>query len=177
MAVASVQLAHHCGLPVRAGAAVTDAHLPDAQAATESLQGVAGALRAGSDFLFQGAGILSSFNTLSLEKFVLDDEMLTAQRALGEPLPAGADELAEDVSADVGPGGSYLSTGHTRRHARDHDRPTFLARDAPEKWAASGGADARLAAAREVARRLEAFIAPDDLDPLVRRQLDTCCLR
>ena len=64
MAVASVQLAHHCGLPVRAGAAVTDAHLPDAQAAAESLQGVAGALRAGSDFLFQGAGILSSFNTL-----------------------------------------------------------------------------------------------------------------
>jgi trimethylamine:corrinoid methyltransferase-like protein len=81
------------------------------------------------------------------------------------------------VTADVGPGGSYLSTGHTRTHARDHDRPTFLARDAPEKWAASGGTDARQAAAGEVARRLEAFIAPDDLDPLVRRQLDTCCLR
>ena len=177
MAVASVQLAHHCGLPVRAGAAVTDAHLPDAQAAAESLQGVAGALRAGSDFLFQGAGILSSFNTLSLEKFVLDDEMLSAQRVLEEPLPAGADDLAEDVIAAVGPGGSYLSTGHTRRHARDHDRPTFLARDAQEKWAADGSADARQAAAGEVARRLEAFVAPDDLDPLVRRQLDSCCLR
>lgn len=176
MAMASVQLAHHCGLPVRAGAAVTDAHLPDAQAATESLQGVAGALRAGSDFLFQGAGILSSFNTLSLEKFVLDDEMLTAQRALGEPLSAGADDFAEDVTAAVGPGGSYLSTRHTRRHARDHDRLTFLARDAPERWSSSGGADARQAAAGEVARRLEAFIPPDDLDPMVRRQLGELCI-
>jgi len=176
MAVATVQLAHHCGLPVRAGAAVTDAHLPDAQAATESLQGVAGALLAGSDFLFQGAGILSSFNTLSLEKFVLDDEMLTAQRVLEELLPAGADDLAEGVIADVGPRGSYLPTVHTRTHARDHDRPTFLARNAQEKWAASGAADARQAAAGEVARRLDAYSPPDDLDPMVRRQLGELCL-
>jgi trimethylamine:corrinoid methyltransferase-like protein len=52
----------------------------------------------------------------------------------------------------------------------------ILARDAPEKWAASGGDDARRAAAREVTRRLEAFSPPDDLDPLVRRQLDELCL-
>ena len=87
MAVASVRLAHHCGLPVRAGAAVTDAHVPDAQAAAESCRGVAGAVRAGSDFVFQAAGILSSFNVLSLEKFVLDDEMLIALRSLEWPVP------------------------------------------------------------------------------------------
>ena len=101
MAVASVRLAHHCGLPVRAGAAVTDAHLPDAQAAAESLQGVAEAVRAGSDFVFQSAGILSSFNVLSLEKFVLDDEMLSAVRLLGAPVPAG-------------PGGSSRRTSSRR---------------------------------------------------------------
>ncbi|MEI6452298.1 MAG: trimethylamine methyltransferase family protein [Actinomycetes bacterium] len=172
MAEASVRLAHHCGLPVRAGAAVTDAHVPDAQAATESLRGVAGAVRAGSDFVFQAAGILSSFNVLSLEKFVLDEEMLAAVRSLGEPVPAEPDDLAEDVIAAVGPGGSYLSAGHTRAHAREHDRPTFLARDAHERWEAAGGADAREAAAREVERRLEAFVPPDDLDSLVRRQLE-----
>jgi trimethylamine--corrinoid protein Co-methyltransferase len=177
LAVASVQLAHHCGLPVRAGAAVTDAHVPDAQAAVESARGVAGAVRAGSDFVFQAAGILSSFNTLSLEKFVLDDEMLAMQRALAERLPAEEDDLAEGVIAAVGPGGSYLPAGHTRAHARDLDRPTFLARDALEKWTASGGVDARRAAAGEVVRRLEAFTPPDDLDALVRRQLDERFLR
>jgi trimethylamine--corrinoid protein Co-methyltransferase len=177
MAAASVQLAHHCGLPVRAGAAVTDAHLPDAQAATESRQGVAGAVEAGTDFVFQAAGILSSFNVLSLEKFVLDDEMLGAQRALESPLRAEQDDLAEDVIAAVGPGGSYLSAGHTRAHARDFDGQTFLGQDAQEKWAASGGADARQAAAGEVARRLEAFSPPNDLDPVVRRQLDAYLLK
>ena len=177
MAVASVGLAHHCGLPVRAGAAVTDAHVPDAQAAAESFQGVAEAARAGSDFVFQATGILSSFNILSLEKFVLDDEMLTALRSLERLLPTEPDDLAEDVIATVGLGGSYLSAGHTRAHARDYDRPTFLVRDALERWTAGGGADAREAAAREVARRLEAFVPPDDLDPVVRRQLDERFLR
>jgi trimethylamine--corrinoid protein Co-methyltransferase len=172
MAVASVGLAHHCGLPVRAGAAVTDAHVPDAQAAAESFQGVAEATSSGSDFIFQAAGILSSFNVLSLEKFVMDDEMLGGLRTLGGPLPAGPGELAEDVIEAVGPGGSYLSAGHTRAHARDHDRPTFMARDALERWTAAGAMDAREAAAGEVARRLEAYVPPDDLDPLIRRQLD-----
>ena len=36
MAEATALLAHQCGLPVRAGAAVTDAHVPDSQAALES---------------------------------------------------------------------------------------------------------------------------------------------
>jgi trimethylamine--corrinoid protein Co-methyltransferase len=177
LAVASVQLAHHCGLPVRAGAAVTDAHLPVAQAATESMRGVAGAVGAGSDFVFQATGILSSFNVLSLEKFVLDDEMLVVQRVLERPFPVDVDAFAEDVIAAVGPGGGFLSAGHTRAHARDFDRPAFLAQDAPERWAAAGGADARQAAALEVARRLEAYEPPEDLDPLVRRQLNSYCLR
>jgi len=176
LAVASVQLAHRCGLPVRAGAAVTDAHLPDAQAAVESFQGVAAAAEAGADFLFQAAGILGSFTTLSLEKFVLDDEMTTMLCALAQPVRADPDDLAEDVIAAVGPGGSYLPAWHTRAHAHDLERPTFLVRDALEKWTAAGGADVRQAAAREVARRLEAFTPPGDLDPLVRRQLDELCL-
>jgi trimethylamine---corrinoid protein Co-methyltransferase len=176
LAVASVHLARLCGLPVRAGAAVTDAHVPDAQSALESLRGVAAAAQAGADFIFQAAGVLSSFNVLSLEKMVLDDEMLAAQGALEETLPAGSDDLAEDVITAVGPGGSFLSAGHTRLHARGLDRPTFMVRDALEKWISTGGVDARQAAAREVARRLEAFTPPDDLDPLVRRRLDKLCL-
>ena len=129
-------------------------------------------MRAGSDFVFQAAGILSSFNVLSLKKFVLDEEMLIALCSLEWPVPTEPDDLAEDVIAAVSPGGSYLSAGHTRAHARDHDRPSFLVRDALKRWTAAGAADAREAAAREVERRLEAFTPPDDLDPLVRRQLD-----
>ena len=173
---ATVQLAKLCGLPVRAGAAVTDAHALDAQAALESALGLLPAVRAGADFVLQAAGILSSFNALSFEKFVVDDAMLDMLCAQAEPAAADADGLAEDVIDTVGPGGGYLGEAHTRRHARDLDRPTFLVREAFERWRAQGDPDLRAAATREVARRLESFEPPDDLDPLVRRQLSMLCL-
>jgi trimethylamine--corrinoid protein Co-methyltransferase len=176
MAEASVRLAQLCGLPVRAGAAVTDAHVPDAQAAQESALGLAAGMGAGADFIMQGAGVLSSFNIMSLEKLVMDDELITMLRAAAAPAATDAEALAEDIVAAVGPAGSYLGQAHTRRHARDHLRPTILVREALERWQATGGEDLRAAASAEVARRLDAYEPPDDLDATVRRQLDAYCL-
>jgi trimethylamine---corrinoid protein Co-methyltransferase len=176
MAEATVGLARLCGLPVRAGAAVTDAHLPDSQAMLESALCLGAGMRAGADFIMQGAGVLSSFNTASVEKMVMDDELIAMLRAEAEPADADAEQLAEDVIDGVGPAGGYLGQSHTRRHARDHLHPSFLMRDALEKWQAGGAEELRAAAAREVARRLAEHQPPDDLDPVVRRQLDAYCL-
>ena len=176
LAEATVELAEVCGLPVRAGGALTDAHELDAQAALESALGLGTAVRAGADFLFQATGILSSFNVLSFEKWVMDDEMIGALRALQEPLAQGADDLAEDVIDAVGPGGNYLAAAHTRRHARDLDRATFLVRETYERWRARDESDLRAAAGRRVKQLLESYQPPDDLDALVRRQLGEYCL-
>jgi trimethylamine---corrinoid protein Co-methyltransferase len=177
MAEATVGLARLCGLPVRAGAAVTDAHVPDPQAMMESALCLGAGVRAGADFILQGAGVLSSFNIASVEKLVMDDELVAMLRAEAQRAGADGEGLAEDVIDAVGPAGSYLGQTHTRRHARDAVRPTFLMRDALEKWQAGGGEELRAAARREVARRLEEHVPPDDLDALVRRQLDGYCLR
>jgi trimethylamine---corrinoid protein Co-methyltransferase len=176
MAEATVGLARLCGLPVRAGAAATDAHLPDSQAMLESALCLGAGVRAGADFVLQGAGVLSSFNVASVEKLVMDDELVAMLRAEAQPAGADAEQLAEDVIAAVGPAGGYLGQSHTRRHARDHLRPSFLVRDALERWQAGGAEELRAAAAREVARRLEEHRPPDDLDAVVRRQLDAYCL-
>ena len=177
MAEATVGLARLCGLPVRAGAAVTDAHVPDAQAMLESALCLGAGMRAGADFIMQGAGVLSSFNVASLEKLVMDEELAALLRAELQPAGADAGQLAEDVIDDVGPAGSYLGHGHTRRHARDRLRPSLLVRDALEKWQAAGAEELRAAVRREVARRLEEHVPPDDLDSVVRRQLADYCLR
>jgi len=177
LADATARLAHHVGLPVRAGAAVTDAHVPDAQAMLESVVGLAAGVGAGADFMLQAAGALSSFSVLSLEKLLMDEEAIAMVRALQAPSAADADALAGDVIDAAGPAGDYLGQPHTRRHVRDRDRPSFLVREAGETWRARGDADVRSAAAREVGRRLETYAPPDDLDGLVRRQLDEYCLR
>jgi trimethylamine--corrinoid protein Co-methyltransferase len=176
LAVATAQLAHLCGLPVRAGAAATDVHAVDGRAMTESAAGLSSAVFAGAHFFFQAAGILSSFNALSLEKYVLDADLITSLRAAVDPVRAGDEDLAEDVIDAVGPGGGYLGQAHTRRHARDYERAGQPAPDAFERWAAAGGEDAVTAAARRVQELLAAHQPPDDLDAVTRRQLDAYCL-
>ena len=46
-----------------------------------------------------------------------------------------------------------------------------------ETWRATGGRDLAGAAAARVAELLDSYEPPDDLDPVVRRQLDAYCLR
>ena len=176
LARATAGLAHRCGLPVRAGAAVTDAHAVDAQALAESAAGLSAAAFAGGHFLFQAAGMLSSFNALSFEKYVLDADLVAALRAALQDIPVGDDELAEDVIDAVGPGGDYLRQAHTRRHARDAAPPVSREAEPFERWVAAGGEDAVVAAARRVRELLAGHELPDDLDAVTRRQLDAYCL-
>jgi trimethylamine--corrinoid protein Co-methyltransferase len=142
----------------------------------ESAAGLSAAVFAGAHFLFQATGILSSFNALSLEKYVLDADFITTLRTATSPVRAGDDELAEDVVDAVGPGGGYLGQAHTRRHARDFERAQPGAPEPFERWAAAGGEDAVAGAARRVQDLLAAHEPPDDLDAVTRRQLDDYCL-
>ncbi len=175
LTVATARLAHFCGLPVRAGAACTDAHAVDGRAMAESAEGLSAAVFSGAHFLFQAAGIMSSFNALSLEKYVLDADLIAALRAAVDPIRADEDDLAESVVDAVGPGGSYLGAAHTRRHARDSERPGGQPPETFERWVAAGAEHAVAGASRRVSELLAAYEPPDDLDPVVRAQLDRYC--
>lgn len=173
---ATVQLGHWLGVPVRAGGSLTDAHLPDAQAGAESALAMDTVLRMDVQYVLHAAGILTSFNCYSPEKFVIDDEVLSALRTARRPVVIDDETLALDVMAACGPGGSVLGQAHTRRHARDDRRVSLMNRDPYQMWKAQGGRDLAQVAAQKVAESLEAYAPPDDLDPLVRRQLDAYCL-
>jgi trimethylamine--corrinoid protein Co-methyltransferase len=176
MMEATVQLGHHIGVPVRAGGAVTDAHVPDAQAGIESALGLKAVMDAGVDFILQAAGILSSFNCFSPEKFVIDDELLSALLVAARPIVADEESLALETVAAVGPGGSLLGQRHTRRHAREGRRATLMNRATSQTWQGLGERDLAAAAALKVAELLEAYAPPDDLEPVTRRQLGAYCL-
>ncbi len=173
---ATVALGHLVNLPVRAGGALTDAHVADAQAGIESALGLDVVLRQNAQFVLHAAGILSSFNAYSPTKFVIDDELITALRIAQRPLVIDDDTLALDVVAAVGPGGTLLGQAHTKRHAHQSEHPTLMNHDPYETWRAHGGRDLAAVAAERVVESLERYTPPDDLDPLVRRQLDDYCL-
>jgi len=174
---ATVQLGHWLGLPVRAGGSITDAHAPDAQAGIESALAMEAVLRMDVQFVLHAAGILSSFNCYSPEKFVIDDELLSALRFAKRPIVVDDETLALGVVAAAGPGGTVLGQAHTKRHAHDCQWATLMNRDPYETWLSRGGHDLAEAARRRVAESRDRYTPPDDLDPLVRRQLDAYCLQ
>ncbi len=173
---ATVRLGHWLGVPVRAGGSLTDAHVPDAQAGIESALAIDTVLRMDVQFVLHAAGILSSFNCFSPEKFVIDDEVLSALRVARRPIAIDDETLALDVVASCGPGGTVLGQAHTRRHARDGRRGSIMNRDPYQTWRGLGGRDLAQVAAERVAALMEAYSPPDDLDAAVRRQLDAYCL-
>jgi trimethylamine--corrinoid protein Co-methyltransferase len=173
---ATVRLGHLLDLPVRAGGALTDAHVPDAQAGIESALALDVVLRQNVQFVLHAAGILSSFNCYSPEKFVIDDELISCLRLARRPILVDDDTLALDVMAAVGPGGSTLGTRHTRLHSRREARASLMNRRLFHQWEGDGGLDLAHVASLAVAERLRAYEPPDDLDPLTRRQLDRYCL-
>jgi trimethylamine--corrinoid protein Co-methyltransferase len=172
----TVRLGHWLGVPVRAGGSVTDAHVPDAQAGMESALAMDTVLRTGAQYVLHAAGILSSFNCFSPEKFVIDDEAITSIRAARRPIEVDDETLALDVVAAAGPGGTVLAHAHTRRHARDGIRRTIMNRAPYETWRSQGAHDLAAVATTRVDELLQSYEPPDDLDPMVRRQLDGYCL-
>jgi trimethylamine--corrinoid protein Co-methyltransferase len=106
------QLARRLGLPYRSSNA-TASNAPDAQAAYESQMSLWGALMGGCNILIHGAGWLEGGLTASLEKFILDVEMLQMFAELFQPIPFSEDEIAYEDVRQVGPGGHFFSAPHT----------------------------------------------------------------
>jgi trimethylamine---corrinoid protein Co-methyltransferase len=172
LAAATVELGHWLGLPVRAGGAITDAHVPDLQAGIESALGVASVLEREVDFLFQGMGVLSAYNALSWEKLIVDDELIGALRSRPWQIDLSPESLALDVIEKVGPGGMYLTQRHTRTHRRGGAKRSVFARQSYDSTL--GGDSVLTAAADRVADLLETYEQPP-MDDVTRRQLEKYC--
>jgi trimethylamine--corrinoid protein Co-methyltransferase len=174
--VATTELGRSLGLPVRAGAALTDAHALDLQAGIESALGLATVIQAGVNFILHGAGIVSALNAISFEKLLVDDETVGMLRTLRAGIRVDDEALALDVIDRVGPGGNFLLEEHTAAHCRDALRPSFFNRRKYGAWAERGGRDAVEEAACRVGAALDAF-APPHIDTVIRRQLEEYALR
>jgi trimethylamine--corrinoid protein Co-methyltransferase len=112
------QLARHIGVPWRCSSA-TAANAPDAQSAYESEMSLWGALLGGCHFILHAAGWLEGGLTASLEKFILDVEMLQMFAELFQPVAVSPEEIGLEAVAEAGPGGHFFATAHTMQRYRD----------------------------------------------------------
>lgn len=109
---AAGQLARHVDLPWR-GSAPNASNIADAQAAYETQFSMWGSILGGCDVMLHSAGWLEGGLSASLEKFVIDVEMLQTFAEIFQPLDASEPELAFDAIAEVEPGGHFFAAAHT----------------------------------------------------------------
>ncbi|UCF91791.1 MAG: trimethylamine methyltransferase family protein, partial [Desulfobacterales bacterium] len=171
------QLAHHIRVPNYNSSGLTDAKIPDAQAAWEKALTTLLAAMGGSNYVHHAAGMLESMLGVAYEQYVIDDEIIGLSCKVLEGIAVDAEHLALEVIAAVGPGGDFMTTAHTLAHMRQEyfDGNGVTDRKNRDRWEKEGGKDATTRA-REIARKILAEPAKSYLsaavDPAIRNKFE-----
>jgi trimethylamine--corrinoid protein Co-methyltransferase len=156
------QMARFYEIPCRAVGTLTDAKGIDVQAGYESMMNLLAAQSAGVDFILHAVGSLETINSISYEKFVIDEEMVGMVRRIGRGVNVDDETLALEVIRQAGPCGQFLDKDHTFEHfERELFFPRLGNRDSYARWREKGAAPLQEAAGQRWRQILEEYQPPD----------------
>jgi trimethylamine---corrinoid protein Co-methyltransferase len=139
MNACAVRLAKLCELPIYGSAGVTESKVPDVQAGIEKTLSKLMVALAGADCIHLAAGMLDSGNSIALEQFVIDDEIIGMIHRLLAGVSVNRDTLGLETIEAVGPGGNYVTEDHTIRHMMDEFfYPGLAVRASFDLWETKG---------------------------------------
>ncbi len=169
--VAITQLAHSFGVPSLCGGFDTTAPTLGTQSAIEGFPQALSVVLGGAD-LIVGLGLLEDAKTLSLEKLVIDDEIVRMIRRLADGIVVSNETIALDVIEKVGIGGMFLAEKHTMNHLREEQfLPKLIDRRSVDVWERDGRKTIEDRARAKVREALAAPV-PYPLRPDVVGRLD-----
>jgi len=151
MNAAAAQLARYYQLPIYATAGMSDSKTLDAQAGYESAITSLLVALAGGNFIHDAAGFIEFCMCASLEKYVIDNEILGMVMRAVRGIEVNPDTIAFDLLKEIGAGGHFVSARHTRKFMRKEQYvPVLSDRLTREEWEKSGSPDARERARQKV---------------------------
>ncbi len=154
------QLARHIELPWR-GSAATASNAPDEQSVYEYLMSAWGSVLGGVNMMVHAAGWLEGGLTASMEKFILDIEMLQTFAEIFQPLNSSDAELAFEAIASVEPGSHFFGCEHTmQRYQSAFYEPLVSDRSNFGQWVDNGSKTATQRANQIWKTLLRDFQAP-----------------
>jgi trimethylamine--corrinoid protein Co-methyltransferase len=171
------EVGKYLSLPTHAYLGMSDAKVVDGQCGFESgIGAVLGALTGVN--MISGPGMLDFESCFSLEKLVIDAEIVGMAKRLVTGMVERETPLALEVIRQVGHKGDFLTTPHTRRWFREElfIPSPVVDRDFRRNWEAKGSLDA----AERAHRRVEEIIgahSPRELPAEVVQELETIALR
>ncbi len=154
-------LAHSYGLPCRTGGTLTDAKALDMQMGIETAMTLMSAISAGADFVLHAAGVMDSFNTVSLEKFIIDEDTISSILRMKRGYETDDLMLTAELICALGSGAHYVAEDHTLDNYMDEmHTPKLFSREGYDKWEEDGAQSIFDRAQRELAIRLEKYQMP-----------------
>ncbi len=165
------QIGKFVGLPTHTYLCASDAKVIDAQAGLESgMSAVIGAL-AGINMI-SGAGMLDFLACFSLEKLVIDAEIVSMAKRLLSGIHTPTETLATAMFSGINFKGDFLKQKVTRElFSQEQYLPSkVLDRDSIRGWHQDGSLDTLTRAKRQVKLLLDQYQVPD-LDPAKVQEL------
>ena len=112
-------MADFYGLPCRCGGTVNDARELSIQSTYESFLPIFTTSQNRVDLIVHSNGILNSFASMSLEKFMVDLEIITMVKYFLADLEFNDETVNIDLFREIGPGGLFLNSRDTLKKCRD----------------------------------------------------------
>lgn len=156
------QLAKFYNMPCRMSGGLTDSKCADAQAGYESMMTLLMAQMAGGNYILHSAGILETYNCVSYEKLIIDDEIIGMIKRIGRGVEVNDDTLAYEVIEEVGPRGSYIDQDHTFENFREEFyQPVLSDRENYHNWKAGGEISTEIRANARWKKLLSEYVEPE----------------
>lgn len=145
-------------LPSRGGGALCDAKSLNAQAGYESMLTCLAAKQSGINIMYQSAGIMDGYLSVSYEKMVTDFEIIDYVDCYLKDIDINDETIPEALIHDVGQSGQYLTQMHTMRHCRSDIYAPKLSVRGPQK---NGTAKFEANIARRIEDLINTYKKPD----------------
>jgi trimethylamine---corrinoid protein Co-methyltransferase len=168
--LAAAQIGRRLRLPVRTSA-VNASPAVDAQSTYETAFSLQAAILSHSHLINHAAGWLEGGLSASLEKIVVDAELLRNWAEILKPVSFSDDDLALEAIKEVAVGGHFFGAAHTlARYESAFYRPLLSDWSNFENWRDAGSHTAT-ERATVIWKKLLAAYVPPPLDPAVREAI------
>jgi trimethylamine---corrinoid protein Co-methyltransferase len=174
--LATAQIGRRLKIPVRTSA-VNASPTVDAQSTYETAFSLQAAILSHSHLINHAAGWLEGGLAASMEKIIVDAEMLRSWAHIFRPVSFDEDDLAVDAIKGVAAGGHFFGTAHTlARYEHAFYRPLLSDWSNFESWTEAGARNATQRATG-LWKQLLADFVPPPLDSAVKEAIDAYVAR
>jgi trimethylamine--corrinoid protein Co-methyltransferase len=169
------QMARYYDVPSGGFVGLTNAKVNDAQSGFETGMSTLAGVLAGLDLLDMG-GLLDALMVFDFAKATIDGKIALMLKRVKRGLEFSEENLALDVIAEVGPGGTFIDTLHTLKRMRTTALlPEIADRNPRQQWEEKGALDTHARAmqrVREILTRDNPAVFSPDVDARIRAEFE-----